>query len=158
MTQFKKKIMKWIILLSAVLLFACNKKETQRNTIVNDTLITTPETTKVVKATKQENLLPKQYSNERFKEVTVERIDENKFRVRGKGQIFEANFNWIIEDGHDELQKGYQMTDAGAPEWGNFDFTITVEKKRENSKLTLVLFESSAKDGSRQHELPIVLF
>lgn len=150
--------MKWIILLSAVLLFACNKKETQRNTIVNDTLITTPETTKVVKATKQENLLPKQYSNERFKEVTVERIDENKFRVRGKGQIFEANFNWIIEDGHDELQKGYQMTDAGAPEWGNFDFTITVEKKRENSKLTLVLFESSAKDGSRQHELPIVLF
>jgi hypothetical protein len=150
--------MKWTILLSALLLFACNKKETQRNTIVNDTLITTPETIKVVKATKQENLLPKQYSNERFKEVTVERIDENKFRVRGKGQIFEANFNWIIEDGHDELQKGYQMTDAGAPEWGNFDFTITVEKKRENSKLTLVLFESSAKDGSRQHELPIVLF
>jgi hypothetical protein len=150
--------MRWTILLSAVLLFACNKKETQRNTIVNDTLITTPETIKVVKATKQENLLPKQYSNERFKEVTVERIDENKFRVRGKGQIFEANFNWIIEDGHDELQKGYQMTDAGAPEWGNFDFTITVEKKRENSKLTLVLFESSAKDGSRQHELPIVLF
>ena len=150
--------MKWTILLSALLLFACNKKETQRNTIVNDTLITTPETTKVVKATKQENMLPKQYSNERFKEVTVERIDENNFRVRGKGQIFEANFNWIIEDGHDELQKGYQMTDAGAPEWGNFDFEITVQKKRENSKLTLVLFESSAKDGSRQHELPIVLF
>jgi hypothetical protein len=30
-------------------------------------------------------------------------------------------------------------------------------QKNENSKLTLVLFESSAKDGSRQHELPIVL-
>ena len=151
--------MKWTILLSAVLLFACNKKETQRTDVVNDTLITTPpETTKVVKAAKPENLLPKQYSNERFKEVTVERIDENNFRIRGKGQIFEANFNWIIEDGHDELKTGFQTTDAGAPEWGNFDFTITVEKKRENSKLTLVLFESSAKDGSRQHELPIVLF
>lgn len=150
--------MRWTILLSTLLLFACNKKETQRNTIVNDTLITTPETTKVVKAEKSENLLPEQYSNERFKEVTVERIDENKFRVRGKGQIFEANFNWIIKDGHDELQKGFQMTDAGAPEWGDFDFTIIVQKKRENSKLTLVLFESSAKDGSRQDELPIVLF
>jgi hypothetical protein len=151
--------MKWTILLSAVLLFACNKKETQRTDVVNDTLITTPpETTKVVKAAKPENLLPKQYSNERFKEVTVERIDENNFRILGKGQIFEANFNWIIEDGHDELKTGFQTTDAGAPEWGNFDFTITVEKKRENSKLTLVLFESSAKDGSRQHELPIVLF
>jgi hypothetical protein len=151
--------MKWTILLSAVLLFACNKKETQRTDVVNDTLIATPpETTKVVKAAKPENLLPKQYSNERFKEVTVERIDENNFRIRGKGQIFEANFNWIIEDGHDELKTGFQTTDAGAPEWGNFDFIITVEKKRENSKLTLVLFESSAKDGSRQHELPIVLF
>ncbi|MDO8316757.1 MAG: Gmad2 immunoglobulin-like domain-containing protein [Flavobacterium sp.] len=150
--------MRWTILLSAVLLFACNKKETPQTTVVNDTLITIPETTKVVKAEKPEILLPKQYSNARFKEVTVERIDENKFRVRGKGQIFEANFNWIIEDGHDELKTGFQTTDAGAPEWGNFDFTITVEKKRENSKLTLVLFESSAKDGSRQHELPIVLF
>lgn len=150
--------MRWTILLSTLLLFACNKKETQRNTIVNNTLITTPETTKVVKAEKSENLLPKQYSNERFKEVTVERIDENKFRVRGKGQIFEASFNWIIKYGHDELKTGFQTTDAGAPEWGNFDFTITVQKKRENSKLTLVLFEISAKDGSRQHELPIVLF
>ena len=154
----KNTIMRWTILLSTLLLFACNKKETQRNTIVNDTLITTPETTNVVKAEKSENLLPKQYFNERFKEVTVERIDENKFRVRGKGQIFEANFNWIIKDGHDELRKGFQMTDAGAPKWGKFDFTITVHKRRENSELTLVLFESSAKDGSRQHELPIILF
>ena len=150
--------MRWAILLSAFLLLACNKRENQRNTIMNDTLIITPETIKVVKKTKPENLLPRQYSNERFKEVTVERIDENKFRVRGKGQIFEANFNWIIEDGHDELKKGFQMTDAGAPEWGKFDFTITVQKRRENSELTLVLFESSAKDGSRQHELPIILF
>ena len=150
--------MRWTILLSALLLFSCKKNETQHTIVVNDTLITTPETTKIVKAAKPENLIPKQYSNERFKEVTVERIDENKFRVRGKGQIFEANFNWIIEDGHDELMKGFQMTDAGAPEWGNFDFTIAVQKKRKNSKLTLVLFESSVKDGSRQHELPIVLF
>ena len=139
--------MKWTFLLSAILLFACNKKENQRSTIVNDTLITIPEITTVIKDEKPEIHLPKQYSNERFKEVTVERIDENKFRIRGKGQIFEASFNWIIEDGHDELKAGFQTTDAGAPEWGNFDFTIAVQKKRENSKLTLVLFESSAKDG-----------
>ena len=63
-----------------------------------------------------------------------------------------------MEDGHDELFKGFEMTDAGAPDWGQFDFTITVQKKRENSTLTLILFEISAMDGSRQHELPIVLF
>jgi len=62
-----------------------------------------------------------------------------------------------VEDGHDELKKGFEMTDAGAPEWGNFIFTINVAKKRPNSTLHLIIFESSAKDGSRQHELPILL-
>jgi hypothetical protein len=64
-----------------------HKKENQRSTIVNDTLITIPEITTVIKDEKARNSFAKQYSNERFKEVTVERIDENKFRIRGKGQI-----------------------------------------------------------------------
>jgi len=100
---------------------------------------------------------PKVYANKRFKDVTVEKVEANKFRIKGQAQIFEANFNWIVEDGHEELKKGFQMTDAGAPEWGKFKFTIDVQKKRENSTLTLILFESSAMDGSRQYELPIVL-
>ena len=78
--------------------------------------------------------------------------------IKGKGQIFEANFSWIIEDGHEELQQGHQMTDAGAPEWGNFSFTVNASKKRPNSTLHLILFEISAKDGSRQHELPVPLY
>jgi hypothetical protein len=65
----------------AILLFAC-KKENQRNTIVNDTLITIPEITTVIKDEKPEIHLPKQYSNERF----VSELS-NKFRIRGKGQI-----------------------------------------------------------------------
>jgi hypothetical protein len=73
------------ILLSAILLFACNKKRKSAQTIVNDTLITIPEISTVIKDEKPEIHLPKQYSNERFKEVTVERI-ENKFRIRGKGK------------------------------------------------------------------------
>jgi hypothetical protein len=101
--------------------------------------------------------LTKAYSNVRFKDVTVTKSGNNKFTIEGKGQIFEANFNWVVEDGHEELQKGFQMTDAGAPAWGNFKYTIEVQKKRPNSTLTLILFEASAQDGSRQHELPIVL-
>jgi hypothetical protein len=49
------------------------------------------------------------------------------------------------------------MTDAGAPEWGRFSFTVEAVKKRANSTLHIILFESSAKDGSRQYELPILL-
>lgn len=132
-----------------LVLIACNSNEPK----------SIPEKTENLKP-KPEAVVPvlKTYANKRFMDVTVERIGENKFRIQGKGQIFEANFSWIVEDGHEELKKGFQMTDAGAPEWGKFDFTIDVQKKRENSTLTLVLFESSAKDGSRQYELPVVLY
>ena len=145
--------------ISIIILVACNSNEPKRIPEKIENIKTTPETNHVIKK-KPEAVIPilKTYSNKRFKDVTVERIGESKFRIQGLGQIFEANFNWIVEDGHQEIKKGFQMTDAGAPEWGKFDFTIDVLKKRENSTLTLVLFESSAMDGSRQYELPIVLY
>ena len=101
---------------------------------------------------------PVLYQNARFKEVTVTKMGENTFEIKGKAQIFEASFSWIIEDGHEELQKGFATTDAGAPEWGNFSFTVTASKKRSGSTLHLILFETSAKDGSRQYELPLLLY
>lgn len=100
---------------------------------------------------------PKLYSNFRFKDVRVEKSGEHRFTIRGKGQIFEATFGWVVEDGHNELLKGYAMIDAGPPEWGNFEFTVEVKKQRPNSTLMLILYESSAKDGSRQYELPVLL-
>jgi hypothetical protein len=150
--------MRYTILLSLMIFVACNNNERKRTTAVVDTLKTIPETIQVPITTKPEALLLKTYSNKRFKDVTVQRIGQDTFLVRGEGQIFEANFSWSVEDGHYELKKGFQMTDAGAPEWGKFEFTINVDKKRENSTLTLFLFESSPKDGSRQYELPITLY
>ena len=158
--------MKRIHFLLAITLAGCNASEQQNETIVktdtvkvHDTIIIEKEPTQKTESEKPTSSSPssKIYSNERFKDVTVEKIGEHKFLVQGKGQIFEASFSWVVEDGHEELKKGFQMTDAGAPEWGNFSFTIDVPKKRANSTLNLILFESSPKDGSRQHELPIIL-
>lgn len=146
---------KGIIYFSVLLFAACNNKEPQSTIIVNDTAVKA-DTTHAVREKKPEKTPV--YDNARFREVTAKRTGENTFRITGEGQIFEANFSWIVEDGHDELLKGFEMTDAGAPDWGQIDFTITVQKKRENSTLTLILFESSAMDGSRQHELPVVLY
>ena len=98
------------------------------------------------------------HSNERFRNVEVETIAEKTFRITGEAQVFEATFSWVIEDGHNELKKGHETTSAGAPEWGKFEFTVEAEKQRENSTLHLILFEASAKDGSRQHELPLLLY
>lgn len=112
---------------------------------------------KALKEAEDHSAESKVYSNTRFRNVTVEKVGAHRFIVHGEAQIFEANFGWVVEDGLRELKKGFELTDAGAPEWGQFKFAIEVEKQRPNSTLTLVLFESSAKDGSRQYELPVVL-
>lgn len=154
--------MKLCFFLLLVILSACNANDDAgKSSLHSDTATTKTDNTRVddkVVDTINSPKPPVVYSNARFKDVTVEKIGEQKFRIKGKGQIFEANFNWVIEDGHEELKKGYQMTDAGAPEWGNFDFIVEASKKRPNSTLHLILFESSAKDGSRQHELPLLLY
>jgi len=150
--------MRYSILLPLILFAACKNNEHVGSATTVDTLTTMPETLQVAKEAEPEPMLSKAYANERFRDVTVGRIGLDSFIVRGQGQIFEANFSWIVEDGHDELKKGFQMTDAGAPEWGKFEFSIRVQKKRENSTLMLVIFESSPQDGSRQYELPIPLY
>jgi hypothetical protein len=152
-------------LLLMMLLVGCNageqqsSKENKTDTIrIHDTVFI-EKTGGEVATEKPSTATPsKIYSNERFKEVTVEKTGDHKFLIKGKGQIFEAAFSWVIEDGHDELKKGFTMTDAGAPAWGNFSFTVDAPKKRANSTLHLILFESSPKDGSRQYELPVLLY
>jgi hypothetical protein len=154
--------MKYLFIFLCIFSAACNNADQQTPTITtnSDTLKVRPDTTAAVKPEEPIAQPPEKkiYANTHFKEVTVERRGEHQFLIQGKAQLFEANISWVVEDGNDELKKGFVMTDAGAPEWGNFSFTIDVHKKRENSTLTLILFESSAKDGSRQHELPIKLY
>lgn len=151
--------MKTIYALLAVSLLACNNnvEKTKPAEVPNikEQMLDSIQDGNNVES--EDTSIVKSYSNTRFRNVTVEKTGVNAFTIKGEAQIFEANFSWIIEDGHNELLKGFEMTDAGAPEWGAFNFTVTAEKQRPNSTLMLVLFETSAKDGSRQHELGIVL-
>ena len=154
--------MNYYILFSLFLVLGCQSKSTTEPEENTGDTISIDHTKTVDKPDTVYNdpseISPKVYSNARFRNVTVEKTGENTFVIRGQGQIFEANFNWVIEDGHNELQKGYTMTDAGAPEWGNFNFTVAAPKQDPNTTLHIILFESSAKDGSRQHELPVLLY
>lgn len=144
--------MKYLLFMPIMILVACTSNEPQKETTINTETVQVPTQSTAPQPAKG------MYSNERFKEVTVDKVGEHQFLIRGKGQIFEANFGWVVEDGHMELKKGNTMTDAGAPEWGDFNFTVDVKKERENSTLMLILFESSPKDGSRQYELPVLLY
>ena len=139
-------------------LISCNPKDQKSETVHIDPHITGDTITESESPVPDTTVSAKVYSNERFKEVRISRTGEYAFLITGKAQIFEANFGWIVEDGHNELQNGHHMTDAGAPAWGNFSFTIDAPKENPNSTLHLILFESSPKDGSRQFELPILLY
>jgi hypothetical protein len=101
---------------------------------------------------------PITYSNAHFRDVRVITEGENRFRITGQAQVHEANLSWTLEDGHNILKEGFETTSAGAPDWGRFDFTVEARKQNEQSTLHLVLFGISADDGSRQHELPLLLY
>lgn len=138
-------------------LIACNDNEQKTTIGSSDTAANIIDTNQNNQQVDTLHGTAKKYSNDRFKNVYVEQLTETKFRVRGQGQIFEASFGYTVEDGHNELVNHFATTDAGAPDWGNFDFTIDVAKERENSTLTLLIYEQSAKDGSRQHVLMMPL-
>lgn len=100
---------------------------------------------------------PQAKSIPRFRNVSVRKGSDGRYQVVGEAMVFEAAFGYIVEDGHHELASGFGMASAGAPAWGKFSLTLDVPKKRHGSTLHLVLFESSPKDGSRQHEFAVRL-
>ncbi|MBU9713025.1 Gmad2 immunoglobulin-like domain-containing protein [Evansella tamaricis] len=78
----------------------------------------------------------------------------NQVIVSGLARVYEATFHYELEDGHYILESGSTNASDGAPEWGEFEIIIDIDKVSNNS-LTLILFEESAKDGSRMNELMI---
>ncbi|WP_134703422.1 stalk domain-containing protein [Ammoniphilus sp. YIM 78166] len=107
-----------------------------------------------------QRILPESLSekekNDRFSHVHVLQY-EGQYWVMGKARVFEAVLGYVVEDGHYELAEGFANASQGAPGWGFFLFSLDVKKVNPNSTLMLILFESSPKDGSRQHQLFKVL-
>lgn len=100
----------------------------------------------------------KTFANDAFRNVKIKEVVPGKFELNGEARVFEGTFSWAIEDGMNELKDGYVTTSAGAPEWGKFNFTVEQKKNNDNSTMHIILYESSAKDGKRLHELPIFLY
>lgn len=146
--------MKKFVFLVAIAIFGC--KSDKAEVPVQPSVATDSVT--IIKPDQIEPAKEPPASNERFRDVVATKLSPDSFRVEGKAQVFEATFSWVVEDGHNELAQGFVTTSAGAPQWGTFSFVINVEKDRENSALNLIMFEESAKDGSRQHELFLPLY
>jgi hypothetical protein len=96
--------------------------------------------------------------NQAFCNIKVSGFQGN-YTVTGEARVFEATVQYEVEDGHFILQEGFVTASEGAPGWGTFTINISIPKENlpNNGMLTLFLFEESANDGSRLHELPVPL-
>ncbi|HZK23797.1 MAG TPA: Gmad2 immunoglobulin-like domain-containing protein [Oscillospiraceae bacterium] len=81
-------------------------------------------------------------------------VVKDRIVIRGLARVFEANFLYEFEDGHNILAKGYTTASEGAPGWGEFTIVIEIDEVANNSG-TIIIYEASAKDGSRMNELRI---
>jgi hypothetical protein len=139
------------------LLASCKKENYETvETSRPDTVIVNHDTLKGREIT--DNPPVTAYSNDRFRNVTAVRGEGNVFTISGEAQVYEANVSWVIEDGHNELKSGHATAASGAPSWGKFSFPVDATKDEGTHTLNLILFEESAKDGSRQHQLPVLLW
>jgi len=140
----------------AIVLYACGGKSGETESTVPDSSAFQPDASSHPdrEPTDDPTIVN---SNERFRDVRIEAVGQDRYRVTGEARVFEATVDWVVEDGHRELKKGFTTAERGAPEWGAFDFIVEVRKDQPNSTLLLILFETSAKDGTRQHELPLPL-
>ena len=68
--------------------------------------------------------------------------------VRGTASIFEATVDYRLKDSSGKvLVEGYVMAAGGAPDRGDFEAVLKYTAPA-GEKLTLEVFEASAKDGS----------
>lgn len=151
--------MRFLIFFSFLFLFACNNSSDEATESFNDTLSydSTPvEILPPVWDTAVPVVNPR--SNAIFKDVVVERISQDSFKISGQASVHEANVSWELEDGHYKLQNGFVTASTAAPNWGNFNIIVSAPKKNENTSMHIVLFEESAKDGKRLNSLPIYLY
>lgn len=150
--------MRIVFLIFCVIWLACHDKVQPPVTGMKSSPLPGDTMTKTTPPPADTFVTSSSYGNAKFRDVKVTATDDHTFLIRGKAQVFEAAFSWVLVSGKKEIKTGHQMTDAGAPAWGNFSFSIDAPKRNPGDQLTLVLYEASAKDGSRQNQLPIVFY
>lgn len=79
---------------------------------------------------------------------------KNEIIVRGLARVFEGTIQYQFRDNHSILDEGYTTTSEGTEEWNEFEIIIKVDKSAHRSA-RIILYEESAKDGSKINELTI---
>ena len=141
------------ILIFALVIAGCNtggERQTADSVSINqDTLVKTDNTAVEEFPADSADLALTTLSNDRFRNVTVRKISPDSAKVSGTARIFEATLSYAVYEKGKQLYEGFHTASAGAPEWGSFDFNIALPSSSGDPETYIIVFESSAKDGSR---------
>ncbi|MCF8000670.1 MAG: LysM peptidoglycan-binding domain-containing protein [Halanaerobiales bacterium] len=93
-------------------------------------------------------------SNHNVKVMKFNKINNGVY-VSGVARVFEATVNYVLETEYGKvLKKGFTTAAIGAPHWGKFEFEVC---RIPNEAYYIVIFTTSAKDGSKQNEIKLQL-
>lgn len=163
--------MKKFLFILPVLLSACDDEHANRRAMIQTADSTrqrpeiplvnpfTPDTTKVDSSLIKQSISDT-FGNKIFKNVVVLKTGEDLFEVLGEAQVTNASFNWVIEDGHNELKQGTEKTDSLTTQFSSFNFKFVASKHKPQDTATtlhLILYEKGKRNGKRQNELFIPL-
>jgi len=85
-----------------------------------------------------------------------DRVSGTTLHLAGYARVFEAEFQYSLEDGATVLASGGVMASAGGPSWGQYSLDINFPAP-SGPDLLLRLFDESAEDGSIIFEADIPL-
>lgn len=83
-------------------------------------------------------------------------VSQTTLHVSGFARVFEAQFQYALEDGHTVLASGLITASEAGPAWGEYAADISFDTPTSPG-LTLRLFDESAMDGSIVFEVDIPL-
>lgn len=93
-------------------------------------------------------------SNNNIKVMQFEKIYEG-IHISGIARVFEATVNYAFETKSGSvLEEGFTTASIGGPKWGKFDFEVC---RIPNNAHYIVIFTTSARDGTRQNEIKLKL-
>ena len=87
-------------------------------------------------------------------------VDGDELAVRGESNTFEGNVRWELLDVDGvTVDEGFTTASGGMGTWGEFSFTVDLDPLAGLDRGSVVVFETSPRDGSRQNvvEVPFLL-
>lgn len=76
--------------------------------------------------------------------------EKGNYTVSGEARVFEGDFLYRVEDGHNELiSETTVQVDAGAPNWSQFELAISIPESElpASGAITLMIYDRNAKDN-----------